>query len=72
MQSIWDYGNNTNSNRWGTPQQAMVPNSNFDYTNRRLKIRGNGRAVQFKFVSESNKPFDILGWSTFETINERV
>jgi hypothetical protein len=72
MHSIWDYGNNTNSNRWGTPQQALAPNPNFDYTNRRLKIRGNGRAVQFKFTSESNKPFDILGWSAFETINERV
>lgn len=72
MHSIWDYGNNTNSNRWGTPQQVLAPNSNFDYTNRRLKIRGNGRAVQFKFTSESNKPFDILGWSAFETINERV
>ena len=72
MYSIWDYGNNTNSNRWGTPQQAIVLNANFNYYSRRLKIRGNGRAVQFRFESEGNKPFDILGWSAFETVNERV
>ena len=72
MYSIWDYGNNTNSNRWGTPQQAIVLNANFNYYSRRLKIRGNGRAVQFRFESEGNKPFDILGWSAFETVYERV
>lgn len=32
MHSIWDYGNNLNSNRWGTPQQVLAPNSSFDYT----------------------------------------
>jgi len=72
MYSIWDYGNNTNSNRWGTPQQAIILNANYNYYSRRLKIRGNGRAVQFRFESEGNKPFDILGWSAFETVNERV
>ncbi len=72
MYSIWDYGNSTNSNRWGTPQQSIILNANMDYYSRRLKIRGNGRAVQFRFESEGNKPFDILGWSAFETVNERV
>ncbi len=70
--SIWDYGNVIDSNRWGTPQQATKPNDKFDYSSRRLKIRGNGKSVKFKFQSEENKPFNILGWAAYETVNDKV
>lgn len=68
----WDYGNNVNSNRWSTPQQAIRQTANFDSFSRRLKIRGQGRAVQFKFESEGEKPFILTGWASFETINDKL
>lgn len=73
MTPIWDYGNSFDSNRFGTSQQTMKPHdSRFDYGVRRLRIRGSGKAVQFKFESDSNKPFNILGWAVVDSVNERV
>lgn len=72
IMSIWDYGNSQDSNKYGTPQQAIKPNSNFDFSTRRLKIRGNGKSVKYKFDSEGVKPFTILGWAAYETVNDKV
>ena len=72
MFPIWDYGLTNDSNRFGTPQQAITSDSRFNYSSKRLRLRGSGKAVKFRFESEGTKPFNILGWSTFETIQERV
>lgn len=67
----WDYSNSGNSGRW-TAKQRLEFNSNvYDYLSRRIKIRGNGLVLQFKVESIGNSPFSIVGWSSFETGNER-
>jgi hypothetical protein len=69
LQGLWDYSSGGNSGRWTVRQQAYKNVDNYDITSTRLKIRGNGLALQIKFFSESGKPFNIIGWSTFETGN---
>lgn len=69
----FDWTNSGSSGKWGTIQQAYgTALNNRNVTVRRLKIRGKGRSIQFKFGSSPKKPFSILGWSIFETINAGV
>lgn len=73
LQAIFDFTNNQASGKWGSKQQLY--NSSLlhrDIIYRRLKIRGKGRALQFKVTSESGKPFNIIGWSGFETANTEL
>jgi hypothetical protein len=73
MQGIFDFTNSGASGKWSTKQQ--VYNSiliNRDVKSRRLKVRGKGRSLQFKFTSEEGKPFTIIGWSTLESANAAV
>lgn len=72
MFPIWDWGLSNASNRYGTPQQAVKSNSTLGYSSRRLRMRGSGKSVKYRFESETNQPFNILGWSAFETVNEKV
>lgn len=36
------------------------------------RIRGKGRTASFKFVSETGKNFNLLGWASFYTENKNV
>jgi hypothetical protein len=74
IQGIWDYATHTSTKRWSTAQQVYNVNAsqNFAVVKRRLKIRGHGLTCQFKFYSEDNKPFNLIGWSTYETANATV
>lgn len=79
----WDWSNSTHSNRWSTRIQAYrlgrVPfvnpsslaiNTGFRVVTTRNKIRGNGRALQFRFeCDEAGRDFDLLGWQVFYTGN---
>lgn len=69
FQGLWDFANTDGTNRWSSPQQ--VSHNNLDYSNatRRLKVRGHGKALQFKVSSVPGEPFDIIGWSSLQTIN---
>lgn len=70
FQGIWDYATTgTDTGRWSTNQ--MVTHSNLNYSNafRRLKVRGHGKALQFRLSSVENEPFDCIGWSSAQTIN---
>lgn len=69
FQTLWDYSNNRNSNRWTQKQTVLHTFDNYDVLRRKLKIRGQGTAAQFKFTSVSGLPFNIIGWSTFDTAN---
>lgn len=73
MQGIFDFTNNGNSGKWSSRQQVFNPClGNRSINHRRLKVRGKGKAAQLKFVSESGKPFNIIGWSSWETINANI
>lgn len=69
IQGVWDYSNSPSTGHYTTSQQAFKVNSEKDYSRRKLKMRGNGYSLQFKFYSQSGKPFTITGWSVAETAN---
>lgn len=62
LSGIWDYGW-----RRSTTQQLYLTRPEVDYLLRRVKLRGKGRSLQLRFESDGAAPFDIVGWSTFDT-----
>jgi hypothetical protein len=70
MQGIYDFTTSSATGKWSTRQQIYNENlTNRGVNFRRLKVRGKGRALQLRFESESGKPFTIIGWSIFESVN---
>ena len=65
VQGVWDYYTSDGA-RWSTEQQAYKTKTNGTYSDRRLKIRGHGLALQMKFKSETGKPFNVTGWSSYD------
>lgn len=78
MTSMWDYYENTASNKWSAAQQVyrfrryVAPDSgatfaNFypDYITTKNKLRGIGKSLRLKFASEDGKDLKILGWQIF-------
>lgn len=72
VQGVWDYANSPGSARFTTPQQVYTNTLMTDVQQTRKKIRGRGRSLQFKFYSETGKPFQLHGWSAWETRNAGV
>lgn len=68
----WDYSNNPLTLRHTTRQQGYKHAPNFEYSPRKLKIRGTGIALQYNIESDSNKPFNVTGWATYDTVNTGV
>lgn len=71
----WDWTSNANSNRWSReieayrPKKMRLPTSadleaGFPVVVSNNKVRGSGKAVQFRFeCDEPGKNFDLLGWA---------
>lgn len=72
IQGLWDYANSGNSGRWSTAQYVLVDDDYSSMSIRRHKIRGQGLVLQIKIKSVSGQPFDIMGWSAYETQNTGV
>ena len=71
FQGIWDYANSPNFGEFDIKQYIDTTGSQGDFVFRRLKIRGSGMSLQFKVSSITGEPFDIVGWSVFESGNAR-
>ncbi|RUP39330.1 MAG: hypothetical protein EKK63_10040 [Acinetobacter sp.] len=69
IQGVWDYSNDPVYGRFTTSQQVFKSDTLRDYSRRKLKIRGNGYSLQFKFYSQLGKPFTLIGWSVSESAN---
>ena len=67
VQGVWDTYTSDGA-RWSTSQQAYKTRTGSTYVDRRLRIRGNGLALQIRFASEQGKPFNCIGWSTEDSI----
>lgn len=67
----WDYSNSGDTGRWSSVQRVALTNSAYDYGTKRLKIRGHGKAMQYKVSSITGEPFDIVGWASWDSTNER-
>jgi hypothetical protein len=78
LQGIWDFANTAQTGDWSTRQQASkqqvynLDNVERDFHARRLKIRGRGRALQFRVSSQAGKPFTVIGWSNNQSGNADV
>lgn len=72
FQSIWDFATTASGGRYSSAQQVYRNNTNTGVQQARVKARGKGRAMQFKFYSEAGKPFNLIGWSTWSTQNSDI
>lgn len=72
FQSQWGFANSSDANRWSTTQRLTFPNDDYDYQHKRIKTRGHGLSLQFKISSVTGEPFEIVGWSIFETQNQLI
>ena len=72
VQGIWDYSTSDGSGKYTNPQQVYRHRLLRAYQQSKVKIRGNGRSLQFKFYGEQGRPYVIVGWAGFETANAQV
>jgi hypothetical protein len=72
FQGLWDFANSGNTGRWSSRQIVEHTDVAYDYLRRRLKVRGSGKALQFKVNSFTGSPFNIAGWAVYETGNSSV
>lgn len=70
FRGVWDYANNTSTNRFSIQQTVSYTDPTYTYGRKRLKVRGHGLALQFRVDSNGHDPFDIIGWGLFETKNQ--
>lgn len=68
----WDWANSSGSNKWTSPVELYRPgrllfdtaDTGFSMVVTKNKVRGNGKAIQFRFeTSDAGKNFDLVGWS---------
>jgi hypothetical protein len=72
VQSIWDFASAGASGKW-SPKQLITNNQqNFAMVYRRVRLLGRGMATQVKVSSVPGVPFDIMGWSVWNLVNQGV
>ena len=85
IQSMWEWTNSTNSNRWGREFEAyrlsrlwMPSNSSDEYDDgfsvvtTKNKLRGKGRVLSMKFSTSPGKNLHLYGWSMILGVNGNV
>ena len=84
LETRWDFTDSTFANKWSAPVQVYrqvrpflaFPSTPFEdgypLVISKNKIRGRGKAVQFKFTSEEGKDMQIVGWSATYVGNTNV
>lgn len=75
MQTRWDFTDNSYAGKWQDPVQVYKQrrlfladagdpfDDGYPLVVSRNKLRGRGKAVQFKFASEEGKDMQIVGWT---------
>lgn len=70
FQAIWDYAKTgSGTGRWSSNQLITHDDTNYSNDHKRLKVRGHGKEMQFRVSSVNDEPFDIIGWTSLQTIN---
>lgn len=69
MQGLWDYSEDDSSGRETSAHQIYIDRSFVGVQRRKLRLRGRGYTLQLYFFSETGKPFNIVGWSSFQSAN---
>lgn len=71
INSHWNYSKSSASGKWGTDQTVTFDStySNYTVAKYRLKIPGEGVALQYFIKSLPGINFSLIGWSVFDTAN---
>lgn len=70
VRARWDWSNSSSTGKWSTEQQVYSSKrSNRDVSRKRLLVRGSGPALQLYVRSQAGKPFDLIGWTSQESID---
>lgn len=79
IQAIWDFAGSAilgstdmNSGKWSTRQLVVFNQTDYTMVYRKVRLRGRGMAVQIRIQSISGQPFDIMGWSVLDQVNQVV
>lgn len=72
IQGLWDFASTGNTGRWSSKQRVTTVAGDYRYKKKRLSIRGQGLALQIRFSSVSGQPFNVVGWSLWETGNAGI
>jgi hypothetical protein len=85
FQVKWDWSSSQISNKWSTEvegyrhrrvvvkdENSTVFDTGYPIVSTRHRVRGSGRAIQFRFGSSAvNKDFDLIGWAVSYTGNSQ-
>lgn len=69
VNGVWDFSTSGDTGRWSTRQKVTQLGGDYRYAKKRVKIRGHGVVLQYQVRSFPGEPFEIIGWSAFESIN---
>lgn len=72
IQGIWDFAVSSSTGRYSSKQYLVFDDPNYSNNHKRVKIRGHGLTLQYYVRSLPGQPFNVIGWSTFETGNAQV
>jgi hypothetical protein len=72
FQSRWQYALSGSTGRWSSTQRITTDSGSYSYERKRIKSRGSGIVYQFRVDSVAGQPFNLIGWSVFETSNQGV
>jgi hypothetical protein len=72
IQAVWDYAGDGLSGKFTTKQTITNSQTDFTMLYRKIRLRGRGMAVQIKISSVSGQPFDLMGWSVLDQVNQVV
>lgn len=71
FRGMFDFNKNLAIHRVTYPQTiTLTQNTEITRKAKRLKVRGRGKALQFRIDSVSGEPFNIEGWSTVDSVNK--
>ena len=74
LKARWEWANSATGGRYSQAQNTYpsTPSNRQYYSlqRKRLKVRGQGEAVQFYFYSETGKPFTLIGFSGYISLNQ--
>lgn len=66
----WDWTNSLASKKWSSEQQVYTAaRTNRSLSHKRILIRGTGPTLQLHFTSETGKPFNIVGWTSWDSVD---
>lgn len=66
----WDFANASASNKWSAEQQWYTVNrTGRSLSRKRILVRGIGPTVQISVRSEAGRPFKLVGWSQWDSVD---